>query len=78
MFKDTEEKTLMFREKGLFIKCSCMVGQVEDIVDIVTVSRSYKVMMSGVPEAILLEGVVVRNATFYTLEKVIDGRGGNQ
>ncbi len=34
--------------------------------------------MPGMPEAIFLEDIVVRDTSFDTLEKIIDSRGGNR
>jgi hypothetical protein len=49
--------------------------QVEYIIDIITTCGGKKTTVSGMPEAIFLENVVVRDATFDTLVEVTYGRG---
>jgi hypothetical protein len=43
-----------------------------------TVSCGKKIMVPGMPGAIFLESVVVRDTTFETLEEVIDNRGSSR
>jgi hypothetical protein len=76
LLKNTENKMVRFLEKCLFIKSRRSIIQVENsIMDIMTPSGGKKMMVPGVPEAIFLKSVVLRDAMFDTPAEVIDGRG---
>ena len=54
------------------------VVQVKNIVNIVTSCSGQKMPMPGMPEAVFLEGLIVRNTALDTFAKVIDGRGSSR
>jgi hypothetical protein len=49
-------------------------GEVEDIIHIMAACSRQEIPMPGVPEAIFLEDLMVRNAALNTLAEIIDGR----
>jgi len=74
LLKDTEYEAFLFLEKGDIVWCTGDVGKIENVINIMTSCSGHEMTIPGVPEAIFLEDIIVREAAFDTFTEVIDGR----
>jgi hypothetical protein len=70
LFKDAEEKLLLFMEEGNLIRGTGYVAEVDHVVDIVTARGDLEVTLPGDKEPIFLERFAIRNAALDTLEEL--------